>query len=83
MNQAFNVLRNHARARNQRCPDLAQAFADGSETLTGPAASKTRSGHPALRRYATTSRGPLWSPDRRSPGPETALRRDADYHQPV
>ena len=42
MDQAFNVLRNHARARNQRLSDLAQAFVDGSETLTGGAASKTR-----------------------------------------
>ena len=42
MDQAFNVLRNHARTRNQRLSDLAQAFADGSENLTGPAASKTR-----------------------------------------
>ena len=42
MDQAFNVLRNHARTRNQRLSDLAQAFIDGSEILTGPAASKTR-----------------------------------------
>ena len=42
MDQAFNVLRNHARARNQRLSDLAQAFVDGSENLTGGAASKTR-----------------------------------------
>src|SRR5216683_6941303 len=33
--QAFSLLRDHARARNRRLSDLAQAFIDGSETLTG------------------------------------------------
>jgi ANTAR domain len=50
MDQAFNVLRNHARARNQRLSELAQAFADGSETLTGPAATKTRQRPPGTAR---------------------------------
>jgi len=50
MDQAFNVLRNHARARNQRLSELAQAFADGSETLTGPAATKTRRRPPGTAR---------------------------------
>ena len=35
MDQAFSLLRDHARARNRRLSDLAQAFIDGSETLTG------------------------------------------------
>jgi transcriptional regulator with GAF, ATPase, and Fis domain len=35
MAQAFNLLRDFARARNRRLSDLAQAFVDGSETLTG------------------------------------------------
>jgi hypothetical protein len=35
MAQAFNLLRDFARARNLRLSDLAQAFVDGSETLTG------------------------------------------------
>jgi transcriptional regulator with GAF, ATPase, and Fis domain len=34
MNQAFGLLRDHARARNRRLSDLAQAFVDGTETLT-------------------------------------------------
>ncbi|HEX3926026.1 MAG TPA: GAF and ANTAR domain-containing protein [Streptosporangiaceae bacterium] len=38
MSQAFSLLRDHARARNLRLSDLAQAFVDGSEPLTGPAA---------------------------------------------
>jgi transcriptional regulator with GAF, ATPase, and Fis domain len=42
MNQAFTVLRSDARARNRRLSELAQAFVDGSEILTGLAASKTR-----------------------------------------
>jgi GAF domain-containing protein len=34
MDQAFNVLRDHARARNRRLSDLARAFIDGTETIT-------------------------------------------------
>ena len=37
--QAFSLLRDHARSRNQRLSDLAQAFIDGSESLTGLTAS--------------------------------------------
>jgi hypothetical protein len=40
--QAFTLLRGQARARNLRLSDLAQAFIDGSETLTGPTASRPR-----------------------------------------
>jgi transcriptional regulator with GAF, ATPase, and Fis domain len=39
MSQAFGLLRDHARARNLRLSDLAQAFVDGSEPLTSPAAT--------------------------------------------
>jgi hypothetical protein len=35
MDQAFNLLRDYARARNLRLSDLAQAFIDGTQTLTG------------------------------------------------
>ena len=42
MDQAFTLLRGQARARNLRLSDLAQAFIDGSETLTGLTAGKTR-----------------------------------------
>jgi transcriptional regulator with GAF, ATPase, and Fis domain len=34
MNQAFNLLRDFARARNLRLSDLARDFVDGTETLT-------------------------------------------------
>jgi transcriptional regulator with GAF, ATPase, and Fis domain len=36
MDQAFSLLRDFARARNRRLSDLAQAFVDGTETLTDP-----------------------------------------------
>jgi GAF domain-containing protein len=39
MGQAFSLLRDHARARNLRLSDVAQAFIDGSEPLTGLTAS--------------------------------------------
>jgi transcriptional regulator with GAF, ATPase, and Fis domain len=42
MDQAFTLLRGQARARNLRLSDLAQAFIDGSETLTGPTAARPR-----------------------------------------
>jgi hypothetical protein len=35
MDQAFSLLRKYARTRNLRLSDLAQAFIDGSETVTG------------------------------------------------
>jgi transcriptional regulator with GAF, ATPase, and Fis domain len=35
MDQAFNLLRDFARARNRRLSELAQAFVDGTETLIG------------------------------------------------
>jgi transcriptional regulator with GAF, ATPase, and Fis domain len=42
MDQAFSLLREFARSRNLRLSDLAQAFIDGSETLTGPTAGRPR-----------------------------------------
>ena len=42
MDQAFSLLRDRARTSNHRLSDLARAFVDGTETLTGPAAGKTR-----------------------------------------
>jgi transcriptional regulator with GAF, ATPase, and Fis domain len=41
MDQAFSLLRASARTSNRRLSDLAQAFIDGTETLTGPAASRS------------------------------------------
>jgi ANTAR domain len=40
--QAFGLLRDYARTRNRRLSDLAQAFVDGSESLTGLNASRSR-----------------------------------------
>jgi transcriptional regulator with GAF, ATPase, and Fis domain len=40
MDQAFSLLREYARTRNLRLSDLAQAFIDGSETVTGLTASR-------------------------------------------
>jgi AmiR/NasT family two-component response regulator len=42
MGQAFSLLRDHARARNLRLSDLAQAVIDGSEPLPGLTASATQ-----------------------------------------
>ena len=49
MNQAFTLLRDHARNHNQRLSDLARAFVDGTQAITGPATSTQRQHHPATR----------------------------------
>jgi len=41
MDQAFSLLRDRARTSNRGLSDLARAFVDGTETLTGLNASKT------------------------------------------
>jgi transcriptional regulator with GAF, ATPase, and Fis domain len=46
MDQSFTLLRDRARTSNRRLSDLAQAFVDGTETITGPAASRSRQGVP-------------------------------------
>jgi GAF domain-containing protein len=48
MDQAFNLLRDYARTRNLRLSDLAQAFIDGSQTLTGLTTAR-----PAKRHHGT------------------------------
>jgi len=40
--QAFSLLRDCARTSNRRLSDLARAFVDGTETLTGPATGTSR-----------------------------------------
>ncbi len=50
MDQAFSVLRDHARTRNLRLSDVALAFVDGSEILTGLAAGNTRQRLPGTAR---------------------------------
>ena len=42
VHQAFSLLRDHARAHNQRMSDLARAFVDGTDTLPGLATPATR-----------------------------------------
>jgi transcriptional regulator with GAF, ATPase, and Fis domain len=42
MDEAFTLLRDRARTSNRRLSDLAQAFVDGTEALTGPAPSRSR-----------------------------------------
>ena len=56
MDQAFTLLRDHARSRNLRLSELAQAFIDGSEPLTGPTAARPAAAAP--RRRAGTPPAP-------------------------
>ena len=44
MDQAFSMLRDFARARNRRLSELAQAFVEGTETLSGPTRPSPRPG---------------------------------------
>jgi hypothetical protein len=46
MDHAFNIMRNFARARNLRLSDLAQAFVDGSQSLTDLTASGSHQQQP-------------------------------------
>ena len=50
MDQAFSLLRDSARSRNRRLSDLAQAFIDGTETLTAPAANRIQRRTPGAGR---------------------------------
>jgi transcriptional regulator with GAF, ATPase, and Fis domain len=61
MDQAFNLLRDVARNRNLRLSDLAQAFIEGSERVTGPTVSR-----PSQRQDGT---GPRQPPPGPSPRP--------------
>jgi AmiR/NasT family two-component response regulator len=49
MDQAFSLLRDSARNRNRRLSDLAQAFIDGSETLTRPTSARPHQPLPGTR----------------------------------
>jgi transcriptional regulator with GAF, ATPase, and Fis domain len=60
MDMAFNFLRNHARARNLRLADLAQAFIDGSEALTGLTASGSRQRLPGAGQVRHQPRPGSW-----------------------
>jgi GAF domain-containing protein len=49
VDQAFTLLREQARNRNQRLSDLAHAFVDGTQVMTAPASSNPRGGRPGTR----------------------------------
>src|SRR5487761_132315 len=49
VNQAFSLLRDQARNRNERLSDLARAFVDGTQTITGPDGSGARASRPGTR----------------------------------
>ncbi|MGD0068697.1 MAG: GAF and ANTAR domain-containing protein [Streptosporangiaceae bacterium] len=49
VNQAFTVLRDQARNRNQRLSDLARAFVDGTQAITSPAGGSPRTSRPGTR----------------------------------
>jgi len=46
VDQAFTLLRDQARNRNQRLSDLARAFVDGTQAIPGPASRSARQSHP-------------------------------------
>src|SRR6202011_3293932 len=49
VNQAFTLLRDQARNRNQRLSDLARGFVDGTQTITGPDGTRVRTSRPGAR----------------------------------
>ena len=49
VNQAFTLLRDQARNRNERLSDLARAFVDGTQTITGSAGGSARASRPGTR----------------------------------
>jgi GAF domain-containing protein len=49
VNEAFTLLRDQARNRNQRLSDLARAFVDGTQAITGPASASPRASRPGTR----------------------------------
>jgi transcriptional regulator with GAF, ATPase, and Fis domain len=59
VDQAFALLREQARHRNQRLSDLARAFVDGTEAVTGPASGSLRTSRSSTRR---SSLGPRPAP---------------------
>ena len=49
VNQAFSLLRDQARNRNERLSDLARALVDGTQTIAGPDGSRARASRPGPR----------------------------------
>jgi transcriptional regulator with GAF, ATPase, and Fis domain len=58
MSAAFSLMRQQARTRNLRLADLAQAFIDGTEPLTGPTLGRPRK--PAPGRVQPSPRPGSW-----------------------
>jgi GAF domain-containing protein len=56
VDQAFSLLRDQARNRNQRLSDLARAFVDGTEAITVPASGSLRTSRPGARQPRPGSR---------------------------
>ena len=46
VSQAFLLLRDQARNRNQRLSDLARALVDGTQAITAPASGRPRASRP-------------------------------------
>jgi len=67
VNQAFTLLRDQARNRNQRLSDLARAFVDGTQAITDPDGGSLRASRPSTRQ-------PRPGPPRPGPGPRPAAR---------
>ena len=78
MDQAFGLLRDYARSRNRRLSDLAQAFVDGSETLTALTASATRQRTP---RTGPAPHHPPPNRPRRPPGEHPAASPAWGYRE--
>jgi ANTAR domain len=49
VNQAFTLLRDQARSRNQRLSELARAFIGGTQAVTGPARGSAGASRPGTR----------------------------------
>jgi hypothetical protein len=58
MDQAFNLLRDLARAHTRRLSDLARAFVSGSDSLMGVTADKPQRRLPGAARCSATPAGP-------------------------
>jgi GAF domain-containing protein len=58
VDQAFTLLREQARSRNLRLSDLARAFVDGSQAMTGPASGTPRTSRPGTRQPPPGPRPP-------------------------
>src|ERR1700730_3797066 len=68
MNRAFSLLRDFARSRNLRLSDVARAFVDGTEPLTGLTASRPQQPLPGISQVPRQSRPGSWRTPSTPPG---------------